>query len=145
MFSHTHPLPNSHCVMHSMPPLPAHSLGSRHTCTTRGLTERIHTSWLSLPHKPCSSTEMFSAHIQFQASFIIHLALPLFHIWHFISTGALGLKRDISTWSAGSKSLLHTLAASGVFLQDLSDMLLLFTLQNTQEVLQFRHTESIPL
>lgn len=50
-----------------------------------------------------------------------------------------------STWGPGGQSLLNLLAAVRIFLQDLPDMLLFFTLQDTQEVLQLRHTKSIPL
>lgn len=43
------------------------------------------------------------------------------------------------------QGVLHPGAGQGVTLHDLLDVFLFFTLQNTEEVLQLRHREGVPL
>ena len=51
----------------------------------------------------------------------------------------------LSARGGTSKSLLHPGAGKSVSLHDLLDVLFLFTLQDTHEVLQLRHGEGVPL
>ena len=54
-------------------------------------------------------------------------------------------RRVVSTGGRASQSLLHLSAGQSVALHYLLDVLLLFTLQNAQEVLQLGHGEGMPL
>lgn len=54
-------------------------------------------------------------------------------------------RRVVSTRSGASQRLLHLDAGEGITLHYLLDVLLFFTLQDTQEVLQLGHGEGMPL
>lgn len=126
----------SHHVMHAMPLLTTHSMGKQTHMHHPWAHQGIHIS-LSHPLSLQRYIQSRQSMDHFTHSPLGSASCFLLECWVWDGT--------LSTWGASSQNLLHLLAAMSIFLQDLSDMLFLFTLQNTQEVLQLRHTEGIPL